>query len=258
MLALGAARNRQSTPSSTHSGPSVASEIEVRWLEPGTDTMVISRGVDASPVAYRHAGAGWGIPSDVPGRIQLGVTIQTVRHVRAPSGIDVLEIAFEQRDSQSVVAQTTTWVDAQSLQPIRQQALLEPGHVVNLSFADGRVAMVDLAPGQAPRSFEAALPESAYASSALDLVLRALPLADGYRTTVPLYFPAEQMVYPVTVRVEGAERIMTRSGRAVDCWVVAGDFPGEITERFWIEQRSHAMIRILAHDGPMALVRYDR
>lgn len=258
MLALGAARNGQSTSSSTRSGPRVASELEVRWLEPSTDTMIISRGVDASPVLDRHAGSGWGGLSDAPGRVQLGVTIQTVSHVRAPSGIDVLEIAFEQRDSESVVAQTTTWVDARSLQPIRQQALLEPGHVVTLSFADGRIAMVDMAPGQAPRSFEAALPESAYASSALDLVLRALPLADAYRATVPLYFPAEQMVYPVTVRVEGVERITTRSGRAADCWVVAGDFPGDITERFWIEQRSHTMIRILAHDGPMALVRYDR
>ena len=185
-------------------------------------------------------------------------TIQSIRRVRDRAGHEVLEVAFEQRDTSAVVAQTTTWVDARSLLPLRQLAVLEQGRLVTLTFGGRRVAMLDSTPGQAAQSYAALLPDSAYASSALDLVLRALPLAAGYQATVPLYFPAEQMVFPLAVRVEGIERITQRSGRAAVCWVVAAEFPGEITERFWIDQRSHAMVRILAHEGPMALVRYDR
>lgn len=227
--------------------------LDPRWLAPSTDTMVISRAADISPVVDRADAS----PIS-PGRVALGSTIQKVRRVRDGAGHDVLEVAFEQRDTAIVVAQTTTWVDAHSLQPIRQQAALEEGRVVTLTFDGRRVAMVDSTPGRPSQSYAALLPDSAYASSAVDLVLRALPLANGYHTTVPLYFPAEQMVFPVAVHVEGIERIALRSGRTAVCWVVAADFPGDITERFWIDQHSHAMVRILAHDGPMALVRYDK
>ena len=236
----------------------VAGVLDVRWLVPGTDTMVISREADAAPVVDRHPAVGSIFESDSRNRIEIGMTIQRVRRVVDPTGHDAFEVAFEQRDSSAVVVQTTTWVDAHSLQPLHQLALLEGERVVTLTFGQGQLVVIDSAPGRPPRTSASPVPDSAYTSAAVDLVLRALPLSMGYHATVPVYFPADQQVFPLDVRVEGADRITTRTGRAAECWVVAADFPGNVTERFWIDQRSHAMVRILAHDGIAARVRYDR
>jgi hypothetical protein len=234
--------------------------LDVHWLMPGTDTMVISRESDAAPVVYRHS------PWDEHGRdelggrarVDIGMTIQRVRRVIEADGRDAFEVAFEQMDSSAVLVETTTWVDARSLRPLRQTALLDGGRVVTLSFGRSHLVVIDSAPGRPPRMSLSPVPDSAYTSAAVDLLLRALPLTIGYHASVPVYFPADEQVTPLDVRVEGADRITTHSGRPAVCWIVAADFPGNVTERFWIDQRAHAMVRILAHDGPASLVRYDR
>jgi hypothetical protein len=236
----------------------VAGALDVHWLLPGTDTMVISREADAAPVVNRRPSADWSDGSDARSRVDVGMTIQRVRRVIDPAGRDAFEVAFEQTDSSAILVQTTTWVDAHSLQPLRQLALLEGGRVVTLAFSQGQLVVTDSAPGRPPRTSASPVPDSAYTSAAVDLVLRALPLSIGYHASVPVYFPADQRVFALDVRVEGADRITTRNGRTAECWVVAADFPGDVTERFWIDQRSHAMIRILAHEGATTLVRYDR
>jgi hypothetical protein len=241
----------------------VASVLDVSWLLPSTDTMVISRESDAAPVVYRHSDAGsydrfHDGEAGTRARVDVGMTIQRVRRVIAPDGRDAFEVAFEQRDSAAVLVETTTWVDARTLRPLHQTALLDGGRVVSLVFGHDRLVVTDSAPERPLRMTISPVPDSAYTSAAVDLLLRALPLAIGYHATVPVYFPADEQVSPLDVRVEGAERITTRSGRTAVCWIVAADFPGDVTERFWIDQRSHAMVRILAHDGPAALVRYDR
>jgi hypothetical protein len=245
------------SPALQQSTRPVASVLDVHWLLPGTDTMVISRESDASPVVNRRSYDGGGDAGD-RARVDIGMTIQRVRRVIEPNGRDAFEVAFEQRDSSAVLVETTTWVDARTLRPLHQTALLEGNRVVSLVFGHDRLVVTDSAPERPLRMTISPLPDSAYTSAAVDLLLRALPLAIGYHATVPVYFPADEQVSPLDVRVEGADRITTRSGRTAVCWIVAADFPGAVTERFWIDQRSHAMVRILAHDGPAALVRYDR
>lgn len=233
----------------------VGSVLDVHWLLPGTDTMVISRESDAAPVVYRRSS---GDESRGRARVDIGMTIQRVRRVVEPDGRDAFEVAFEQRDSSSVIVETTTWVDAHSLRPLRQTALLEGGRVVTLAFGRSQLVVNDSAPERPLRISVSPVPDSAYTSAAVDLLLRSLPLAIGYHASIPVYFPADEQVAPLDVRVEAVERITTRSGQPAVCWVVAADFPGNVTERFWIDQRTHTMVRILAHDGPAALVRYDR
>ncbi len=234
--------------------------LDVHWLMPGTDTMVISRESDAAPVVYRHSPWDEHGRDELDGRarVDIGITIQRVRRTTEADRRDAFEVAFEQRDSSALLVETTTWVDARSLRPLRQTALLDGGRVVTLSFGRSHLVVIDSAPGRPPRMSLSPVPDSAYTSAAVDLLLRALPLTMGYHTSVPVYFPADEQVTPLDVRVEGADRITTRSGRPAVCWIVAADFPGNVTERFWIDQRTHAMVRILAHDGPASLVRYDR
>jgi hypothetical protein len=196
--------------------------------------------------------------SATPGRVVVGMTIETVRRIQDGTGRHVVDVVFEEQDANGVVARTSTQVDATSLRPVRQRAELGQGHVVSLLYLPGRVVGIDSAPGRPAEHFSAPVPDSVYTSGAIDLLLRALPLADHFRTSVPLYFPAEKLVQSLPVRVMGQERITTRAGRPADCWLVAADFPGSITEHFWIDQASHAILRILAHDTETSLVRYDR
>jgi hypothetical protein len=230
--------------------------IDTHWLRAGTDTMIMTRAGDISSVSFRR-GAPDGLPVG-PGRHEIGMTIQTVRGVTDQLGRRAIEVAFEERDPNGVVEQSTTWVDGSTLLPLRQEARLEEGRVVTLVYGGGQALGVDVAPGRQSHTFNTPVPDSAFTSGALDLLLRALPLAADYRTTVPVYFPADQLVYGLAVRVVGRETIMTRAGRPADCWLVAADFPGSVTEQFWIEQSDHTLVRILAHDSPTTLVRYDR
>jgi len=222
--------------------------LDARLVMPGTDTMIMSRDAEAEAVSSLSR----------PGRVVVGMTIETVRRATDETGRKVLDVTFEERDGTGVVGRTTTRVDAGSLLPLRQRAQLGGGHVVSLLYTGGHVVGVDSAPDRPAHLFNAPVPDTAYTSGAIDLLLRALPLADGFRTTVPLYFPAENVLQALPVRVEARERITTRAGHPSDCWLVAADFPGDITEHFWVDQTSHAIVRILAHESETSLVRYDR
>ncbi len=222
--------------------------LDPSWLEPGTDTMLMSRAGDVHPVSSLESGDG----------PVVGMTIETMRRRTLAGGRTVLEVSFEERDTVGIVARTTTQVDATSLLPLRQRAELDAGQVVILLYTGAHLLGVDSAPGRPPHYFAAPLADTMYSSGAIDLLLRALPLAPGFHASLPIYFPADDYAGPLPVHVLGRERITTRAGRSADCWLVGADFPGGITERFWIEERSHAILRILAHDGETSLVRYDR
>jgi len=125
-------------------------------------------------------------------------------------------------------------------------------------YVTGKVLGIDSTTDGRTGFFSADVPDTAYSSGAMDLLLRALPLADQYRGTLPLYFPDDNVTQNLAVRVTGRERVTTRAGREADCWLVAVDFPGDITEHFWIDQASHTIVRILAHASETSLVRYDR
>jgi hypothetical protein len=225
-----------------------SSILDPKWLQPGTDTMLMSRAPDVHPVSRFGSGD----------RTVVGMTIETMRRRTLAGGRTVLEVSFEERDTTTVVARTTTQVDASSLLPIRQRAELDAGQVVILLYTGQHLLGIDSAPGRAPHYFAAPVADTVYSSGAIDLLLRALPLAPGFHASLPIYFPADDYAGPLPVRVIGREHIATRAGRSADCWLVAADFPGGITEHFWIEEGSHAILRILAHDGETTLVRYDR
>ena len=123
-------------PASASSGPDAtaradgpvtaarSSVLDPKWLQPGTDTMLMSRAADVHPVSSLRSGD----------RTVVGMTIETMRRRTLAGGRTVLEVSFEERDTTTVVARTTTQVDASSLLPIRQRAELDAGQVVILLY----------------------------------------------------------------------------------------------------------------------------
>jgi len=100
----------------------------------------------------------------------------------------------------------------------------------------------------------------AYSSAVIDLVLRALPLTAGFRAELPVYMMGLGRRVSLPVRVTGEEGVSTRSGRVVDCWRVEADFPGPgpATAQMWIAKDSRELVRVLSHEGPNTLQRYER
>jgi hypothetical protein len=88
------------------------------------------------------------------------------------------------------------------------------------------------------------IPTGAYTSESLDLLVRALPLADGYRTTARLALPMSRRVETIGVRVDGRDTVAARSGRVVECWRVAVTSERAPTTWFWVARPSRQLIRI--------------
>lgn len=205
-------------------------------LRPGVDTMTVTE------IASGRERAA-------------GLAISTVR----PKGTDGLEMVYRMRDPAGQEVVVTTQLDRRSLLPVNEARRYPDGEVVALHYGPEGVSGEATSPGAAPRPIPTdPAAREAYSSTAVDLVLRSLPLAAGFRTDLPVYMPAPLGRVTLPVRVVGEEVVRTRAGAGVDCWRVEADFPGPATERFWIAKSSGALVRVVGHAGPDVLQRYDR
>ncbi len=222
--------------------------LDPKWLQPGTDTMLMSRAPDVHPVSRLGSGD----------RTIVGMTIETMRRRTLAGGRTVLEVSFEERDTTTVVARTTTQVDASSLLPIRQRAELDAGQVVILLYTGQHLLGIDQRLAGHRTTSRRLWPTRCTVRA------RSICYCEPCRSHPGFTRHCRSTSRPTTmpVRSEYASSGESTSRRAPDGQPTAGwsrlDFPGGITEHFWIEERSHAILRILAHDGETSLVRYDR
>ena len=95
-----------------------------------------------------------------------------------------------------------------------------------------------------PRSIDTPRPAGWYSSASFDLILRASPLADGYKVAIPS-FSGRQGSYVMTATVTGSEAIEGFG----DTWRVEADFAG-LTVTFWINKSSRRIVRQVMHVSP--------
>ena len=89
----------------------------------------------------------------------------------------------------------------------------------------------------------ASVPSDARETVTLPMLLRALPLADGYATQINVYMPVAGQLERIDVQVTGEEALQTKAGSFVT-WVV------ELNTR---DAQSKAWI---AKEAPHVLVKY--
>ncbi len=94
------------------------------------------------------------------------------------------------------------------------------------------------------RSIDSPRPAGWYSSSSFDLILRASPLAEGYKVAIPS-FSGRQGSSVLTATVVGSEMI---DGFG-DTWRVDGDFAG-LAVTFWISKSSRRTVRQIMHVSP--------
>jgi hypothetical protein len=121
----------------------------------------------------------------------------------------------------------------------------------SLDFAAGRVTgRLDGDDGDAP--VDRVLAEPLFLAGSMDLVLAALPLAEGYAARLAVY-DAEDGVTTARVTVQALEEVALAGGM-VRAWrvKVAG---GGAEGTYWMEEGAQSLVQFVAADRSMRIVR---
>jgi hypothetical protein len=219
----------------------------------GTDTMstwrnpkrpALHNGIPWDSTLSRPAGDGW---------ISDGERVVTVRHQDTKAGY-VVELID---DGRRAVGQERSMVDAQfsatTLRPIRMHSE-EPDHGSATDFVlmDSRIAELPSGEGLKDTLFNN-YPDGAFTSTELDLVLRSLPLEEGYRVSLPLYYPFSYSHETVPVEVDGQDFVRTREGTTHQCWRITVRLRGNTPDWFWVDTSTRELIRAVSQDDAGAV-----
>jgi hypothetical protein len=90
-------------------------------------------------------------------------------------------------------------------------------------------------------------------AGAMDLLLGALPLAEGFAAELAV-FDAEAGSAIVRVAVEAAEELRVPGDRPARTWRVAVH-PGTSAGTYWMDRESHALVQFESADGGVRIVR---
>ncbi len=104
---------------------------------------------------------------------------------------------------------------------------------------------------------QAVLPGPAFELHSVEMILRLLPLGEGFAARLPAYSAHREGLFWVALRATGQERVDAGGGRAVDAWVVEVDF-GPTRQTYWVGGEPPELLRqsSLLEDGAvLAFVR---
>ena len=144
--------------------------------------------------------------------------------------------------------------DAATLAPLRLH-LENPDGVHTLEYRAGAVRHAMVSPEGETTTVTEALPPRVFDAYAVELLLRALPLADGYTAELPVYV-AQVGLSEVLVRVTAGEPI-AHGDEVETAWRVEVALP-PVESTYWVGMHSHTLLRQDTPLGPDALLRFIR
>lgn len=123
----------------------------------------------------------------------------------------------------------------------------------SIRFEGGRVRGEEVTRG-VRKAVDVALPSLLFDGGAMEILLGALPLREGYAARLPVYHVDRAAAASASVQVLGTERVRTMDGGSCPAWrvvVAGGPSPGT----YWIEPQTRALVRHEATGSPVRLVR---
>ena len=202
------------TPSLGAQGSESAPQPDGRLLRLGTDSLAIYlvRGTDTT---------------------RTGLVVDRLEVIEQ-DGRTLLQRAYHSTDD-LLGSRIDTLVDVlRTLAPVRHRSRT-PRSLEFLEFGSGTLkGWLRLANGDSV-AVDVPLPATLYNSSSFDLVLRASPLSDAWRATVPALRPHTRTVVSLRAWVGGSDII---DGEAT--WRVEAEFTG-LPVTFWIGKASRAL-----------------
>ncbi|MHB0950254.1 MAG: DUF3108 domain-containing protein [Gemmatimonadaceae bacterium] len=188
--------------------------LDGRFLHPGTDSLAVYvvRGNDTT---------------------ETGILVDELRVIEQ-GGTPVVQRVYRSVDK-VLGWRLDTLLDAQaSLAPIRHRSRTEKSFEF-LEYGDRAVTGWIPPEGSDSARVQVVLPSTIYNSSSLDLVVRALPLREGWEATIPAFVSAKREIAQVQMRVAGSEVV-----GGEECWRVDADFMG-LPVTFWVGKDSRAL-----------------
>ncbi|MDQ4080502.1 MAG: S9 family peptidase, partial [Gemmatimonadota bacterium] len=147
-------------------------------------------------------------------------------------------------------------VDRATLAPIRQRST-NARRTMSLDFRNDSVVGSVTRAGAGTQAIAVRADTALFDANVLDLVLRSLPLAEGYAVRHPIYLHEGGGKVWVTSRVTGSERVAGEGGVMVDTWVVESRMGGQ-TFRHWIAKDSREVLQSALDAAPGVQVKVVR
>jgi hypothetical protein len=139
----------------------------------------------------------------------------------------------------NVTVDTTASVNG-TLAPLSERTRT-PSRIVSYDFHFLRVTG-QLGPTEALKSIEDSLPQPAFNSTDLDMLVTALPLNSGFHTAIPLYDPEFPGFRMADLRVTGEEGVPMAGGKR-SAWILSVEQPSRPTMYYWIDEATHEMLQ---------------
>lgn len=175
----------------------------------------------------------------------IATSVQTLRRVTR-DGAEAWEMAYVWTGEGGPTVDTT-FFSAATLRTISQHRV-KPTHRTTVRFDGSTVVSSRLELGAdqwVQREFR--FDQPIHAGSMMDVVYRALPLTEGFRTRLAFFIPEQADAFLFDVRVIGVEDVEVR-GRTVQAWrLLAG---GESDyDTFWISRDTRQLLKVELSDG---------
>ena len=147
----------------------------------------------------------------------------------------------------------TVVVSKATLAPIRERST-NARRTLSLDFDGPRVRGTIKPAMDTAQRVSVDAKEPMFHSAALGLLIRALPLADGYAVKIPAYAHEAGGAITVTSRVIASSPEKLSDGRTVDAWVVETDIAGQKVKSY-IAKDSRELVRTVLVAAPGVEVR---
>ena len=151
-----------------------------------------------------------------------------------------------------VVQSDSFAVERRTLAPLHAR-LGGPAQTVWLTFGPAAVHTV-IEGDWGTDTTRAELNAPVFAAGATDLLLGALPLADGYAARADVFVWHQDENDTLRIRVEGEESVALPGGGRARTWRVAVR-GGATAGTYWMDRESHTLVQYESADGELRVVR---
>lgn len=178
---------------------------------------------------------------------EVGTETQTV-HATEVNGQPALRIVEVLQSPVLGVSTDTLVVLQKTLAPLHHRSQNARRALV-LDFDGARVTGSLTPAGGAAQPVQATLDGAVFDANALELVLRALPLREGYAVNIPAYLHEAGGKVWVKARVTGSEHVDAGGGAHAEAWVVEAEIAGQkIT--YWIAKERRELLKQVLVPAP--------
>jgi dipeptidyl aminopeptidase/acylaminoacyl peptidase len=142
----------------------------------------------------------------------------------------------------------TVVVERTTLAPIRHRSI-NARRTMSLDFRGDSIVGSVIPAGAAAQAVALRADTALFDANTIDLIMRVLPLAEGYAVRHPVYLNEGGGKVWVTSRVVGSERVAGEGGAMVDAWIVESKI-GPQTVRLWIAKDSREVLQSMLEAAP--------